>query len=362
MKIPNELIPLAYKLSKKVYEGKLTFKEAQNQLAENGQMNYSSTADFLRNFRSLMEGKQFARTLNSYSMEYFIDHIYKDYGSTTLSNALKALQLHYLYYEGLQNGREMHKMREIHSKYSLNPDSTSEKQELNEIIPKPQKKDEVLIFEVANIESLVSKFRSQSNPDDRYTSFDYCFNYFQPTNDLNKDIEKSCLVLGFYLSSWGMFRGSSFLLQKSVKHFEPTIQYIATLDKSVWDIDVDTYNEETIHTIIEIYKGIKRNLIHDNNSDLTLITKILLGIFGFIPAFDTYFCNSFRAISGGHFGFSRVNEKSLNFINMFYESNKPTIDKLSSETYTTNFLTGQKTMINYPKAKIIDMYGFTAGQ
>jgi len=172
------------------------------------------------------------------------------------------------------------------------------------------------------------------------------------TNDLTQDIEKSCLVLGFYLASWGMFRGSSFLLQKSVKHFESTILYIATLDKSVWDIDVDNYNEKNIDTIIGIYKDIKKLLILNGNSDLTLITKILLGIFGFIPAFDNYFGNSFRAIYGGQCGFRKLNVKSLTFIKAFYDSNKSTIDSLSMETFTTNFTTG----------KIIDMYGFTAGQ
>ncbi|MFP4460510.1 MAG: hypothetical protein ACLFSQ_13095 [Candidatus Zixiibacteriota bacterium] len=89
------------------------------------------------------------------------------------------------------------------------------------------------------------------------------------------------------------------------------------------------------------------------------MTKILLGVFGFIPAFDNYFGNTFRAISGGQCGFRSVNEKSLSFIKEFYDSNKSTIDRLSDETYTTDFITGEKTNINYPRAKIIDMYGFT---
>ena len=88
-----------------------------------------------------------------------------------------------------------------------------------------------------------------------------------------------------------MFRGSSFLLQKSVKHFQPTIQYIATLDNSVWKIDVDKYDEQNIQKIIKIYKNIKDRLIPNGNADLTLTTKILLGVFGFVPAFDNYFCN-----------------------------------------------------------------------
>lgn len=213
-----------------------------------------------------------------------------------------------------------------------------------------------------DVELVIVDFKSKTSPNDRYTSFDYCYNYFRMTNDYTQDVEKSCLVLGFYLASWGMYRGSSFLLQNSVKHFEPTIRYIAKLDKSVWEIDVDNYNEKKIQTIIEIYKDIKNLLILDENSDLTLITKILLGVFGFIPAFDNYFCSSFREISAGQCGFRSVNIKSLSLIKSFYESNKETIDKLSDETYTKDFITEQKTTVHYPKAKIIDMYGFQLGK
>ena len=209
-----------------------------------------------------------------------------------------------------------------------------------------------------DIEAIVNNFKSSLKPDHRYTSFDYCYNYFRTTNDLTQDIEKTCLVLGFYLASWGMFRGSSFLLQKSIKHFEPTIWHIASFDKSVWEIDIDNYDERNIQTILKIYHDISLCLISKNNAHLTLISKILLGVFGFIPAFDNYFCNSFRDIFGQECSFRVVNEKSLNYINKFYEANRQTIDKLSKETFTTDFTTGQKTLINYPKAKIIDMYGF----
>ncbi|WP_206363213.1 hypothetical protein [Sinomicrobium pectinilyticum] len=208
----------------------------------------------------------------------------------------------------------------------------------------------------------VEKFKVHSHPEDRYTSFDYCYNYFLTTSDLTKDIEKSCLALGFYLASWGMLRGSSFLLQKSTKHFEQTVRYISDLDRSIWNIDVDNYNDHNIQTILTIYKEIKECLIHNGNADLTLTTKVLLGVFGFLPAFDNYFCNTFRVIAEGQCGFRRVNEKSLTFIREFYEANKYTIDNLAKQTYTTDFITGRKTKINYPKAKIIDMYGFTVGQ
>ena len=209
-----------------------------------------------------------------------------------------------------------------------------------------------------DIEQVVENFIAKSKPNDRFTSFDYCFNYFHTTPDLTKDMEKSCLALGFYLASWGMFRGSSFLLQHSVNHLKPTIEYVNTLDKAVWKIDADSYTERNMERIIHIYDEIKTRLLPKGNTHLTLVTKVLLGVFGFIPAFDNYFCNTFRLLSSGQYGFRSVNKQSLGFISRFYQENKDSIDKLSENTSTTDFATGKKTAIKYPKAKIIDMYGF----
>jgi len=218
-------------------------------------------------------------------------------------------------------------------------------------------------LKVNDLEKVVEEFKSEYylTPKHRYASFDYCYNYFLRTEDLTKDIEKSCLVLGFYLASWGMFRGSSFLLEKSIKYFERTIKYIANRPKSDWKIDVDNYDSDNnIATIIKIYSDIKDILITEDNAHLTLVTKILLGVFGFVPAFDKYFGDAFRVIAkDDKNGFRVLNAESLTFIKRFYEANKDSIDKLSNQTHTIDFLTGKETDINYTKAKIIDMYGFT---
>lgn len=209
-----------------------------------------------------------------------------------------------------------------------------------------------------DIEEYVLSYASSIEPYSRYASFDYCYNYFRKTDDLTIDLEKSCLVLGFYLASWGMFRGSSFILQKSLKHFKSTINYINSLPKAAWEIDVPYYNKDNIGIIKAIYDEIQSCLIPMSKQHLTLVTKILLGVFGFIPAFDDLFCQSFREIFNGTCGFRVVNDHSLNCIKQFYDSNSESIEKLSSEIYTINFYDGQETDINYPKAKIIDMYAW----
>lgn len=211
-----------------------------------------------------------------------------------------------------------------------------------------------------DIPKIVGEFMAKSKPEDRYASFDYCYNYFRTTDqtDLINNMEKSCLTLGFYLASWGMFR-KGFLRDKSLKHYDKTIEYIASLDKNIWEIDVDKYTEENIKIILDIYAKIKDGLVKKGSADLTLVTKVMLGVFGFIPAFDKYFCDTFRQIfEEEKHGFRKVNSKSLTCIKRFYDINKSTIDNISNQTFTIDFLTEKKTNINYPKAKIVDMYGF----
>ena len=209
----------------------------------------------------------------------------------------------------------------------------------------------------------VKEFTEVSFLDHRYSSFDYCYNYFRANeNDrILEDIEKSCAILGFYLASWGMYRGSSFLLQKSYRYFINLINYISSVDGAIWKIKPDKFiDKESQEMILEIYKKIKENIIEDENQERVLITKIMLGVFGIIPAFDTYFCKAFKEIEPNTSRFTKVNKESLSVIGRFYIDNEYDIVSLSKEIKTKDFITG-KARYQYTAAKIIDMYGFVNG-
>jgi 5-methylcytosine-specific restriction enzyme A len=154
MKIPAELTPLAYDISKQVYEKQLTFSEGQKILVGDNQMNKNSSADYINDFRCLIEGKRFTRTLNAYSMEYFLEHIFEEYETQGLTNALTALKEHIEYYEALQKVR-MHKMRDIYERYlAAVPIQSFDEQEQNEIVKeiikdKPSKED--ILNELRNL-------------------------------------------------------------------------------------------------------------------------------------------------------------------------------------------------------------------
>lgn len=196
-------------------------------------------------------------------------------------------------------------------------------------------------------------------PGERYASFDYCFNYFQSFREENRvhelatpnQIEKSCLHLGFYLASWGMLRGSSFLLGKSLKVYETIIKTVSNANSSLWDIDVHSYTSSNIQLLLEFREEIIQALGPTDNPSDILVTKIMLGVFGNVPAFDTYFKRGFRVSTFG--------KRSIQAVADFYEKNKSVIDQ--HRRATIDFPTGEPTHRLYTRAKIIDMIFFIEG-
>ena len=193
-------------------------------------------------------------------------------------------------------------------------------------------------------------------PDARYSSFDYCFNYFQSFREAGnvgalaepENIELSCLHLGFYLASWGMLRGSAELLQKSARHLIPVVELIAGADTTLWEIDAHCYTEPNIRRLLESGRTFRQ--AHPGMSDI-LVTKIMLGVFGNVPAFDTNFRKGFKVATFG--------PKALRKISSFYEENYLVIDRY--RTSTLDFVSGQPTSRKYTRAKVIDMAFFIEG-
>ena len=82
------------------------------------------------------------------------------------------------------------------------------------------------------MEDIISKYYDNIKKDKnhRLKSWEHCYCQFSvmfKNNKLtNTDIDYLSLHLAFYLASWGMYRGSSFILQKDYKVFYPIIELL----------------------------------------------------------------------------------------------------------------------------------------
>jgi len=217
-----------------------------------------------------------------------------------------------------------------------------------------------------DIEYSFNKFQEDRITDHRYASFDYCFRYFQSfksKKDIAKDknLEMSCLQLGFYLASWGMLRGSGILLQKSIPFYKEIIKIIAEDSGNIWNIDVNNYSKNNnIDNLRGIYKKFAK-CIPDGKNKIIIITKILLGVFGCCPAFDNYFCYTFRKFYGNKCKFRSFNPEALETIHIFYNDNNNLINVYRKNSKVLDFQNGKDKNLRYTRAKVIDMIGFQYG-
>lgn len=231
----------------------------------------------------------------------------------------------------------------------------------------------------------IGSFCTMVKVSSRFASYDFCYGYFQQNKGrLSNNMEHSCYVLFSYLASWGMLRGSSPLLQYSPVVLTELITHFDSIkDSPIWNLDVQDYaHADNIPIIMNEYKAIKKELAfvfcsvcdgatEEGNSIATgkantkklvptdtLVTKIMLGVFGVVPALDRYFQQAFHTLYP-KISFSKFSEEVLTSILNFYCSNQPILDSIK---FPVIDFSGKPTSLNYKVAKLIDMFGFMYGR
>jgi len=212
------------------------------------------------------------------------------------------------------------------------------------------------------IEKNINNFLNRGDISHRFSSYDFCYNYFQKFKNTpkklysNENIEMSCLHLMNFLASWGMLRGSSDLLWKSLGFYKGIIKIISKYP-DLWKVDLDNYNEKNIERMKEFYNDVKDYFKKENKDtkvSVTLITKILMGVYGCVPAVDDLFSKGVKKKSY-KLGSKKNFENILWNIKDIYSEHKEVIDKKSKEVTTISFHTEKHTNIHYKKSKILDM-------
>ena len=190
-------------------------------------------------------------------------------------------------------------------------------------------------------------------------SWENCYKFFLENHDeIVKADEKSNLLeiaalqLGFYLASWGMYRGSAFIRRYDHNVFKKLIIKLLTDCKNLWNKDVKWEDLEKANNIISKYfselkinDSSKNNEKYKNKPSQTLITKILMGIFGCVPAYDRYVLRALKEI-----GLKQT------YSNESYEELVEWWDK---QKYNENVL---ETNLIYLKMKLADVYLWCEGK
>jgi hypothetical protein len=192
----------------------------------------------------------------------------------------------------------------------------------------------------------------------RYTSWENCYNAFSNGNDR----ELLALNLAFYLASWGMYRGSSGLLQKSHKIHCDAVDIILKYKNLRCGVghEISLQKSDELGSLILDLKHyyssisfIKDNITKNISPSDTLISKVILGTLGCLPACDRYFI---AGVNNLDLNFSRMTHNQLRNLLCFLEQ-----EPISKQIESCQLLISEQRKMYYPIMKIVDMYFWQTG-
>jgi hypothetical protein len=208
-------------------------------------------------------------------------------------------------------------------------------------------------------EKVQEYYRRMANKDHRYRSWEHCYRYFRtiPMDSSALDKDTAALHLGFYLASWGMYRGSSFLLQRAYTAHNGVVDKILQPQfKALWGREFGASDDDTdlVNVIFEVIEGIRdayRPMAGSREASNTLVTKVILGTFGSLPAVDRYFVSGFKSSGRNCSGLD------IRFVTALLEFASENRRELGRQQLKIEEAAG----IKYPIMKLVDMYFWQIG-
>ena len=191
----------------------------------------------------------------------------------------------------------------------------------------------------------------------RSRSWEHCYRVFRDARtDPSPDYDYLSLHLAFYLASWGMYRGSSFLLQKDYKVLSPIVEKVLKPEydclfgiacADLREPDVQTRLKNVSDDIAYHFWPIRNEVAgREVASPVSpvLITKILMGTLGCVPAYDRFFEEGAR-----HLGLEKktYQEDSLLELAKFYEAHNDRLEEARRAMQIDDLI--------YPQMKLLDM-------
>ena len=199
---------------------------------------------------------------------------------------------------------------------------------------------------------------ARANENGLSRSWEHCYRVFRDARtDPSPDYDYLSLHLAFYLASWGMYRGSSFLLQKDYKVLSPIVEevlkpeYDCLFGGACTDLrndDIRAQLKELYDYIADYYFRPIRNEVAgrevESSVSPVLVTKILMGALGCVPAYDRFFQDGVATYKVTTQEYSL---ESVRKLAKFYAAHNDRLEEARRGMRTED--------LTYPQMKLLDM-------
>ena len=206
-------------------------------------------------------------------------------------------------------------------------------------------------------------------PNGRVCTWEFCYLFFQEKFDLfknNKATEEDWiraeLELGSYLATYGMYRGSGDLMDFNRTVYKPVIQELFKVanNKKLQPYQSNIEPDVIIELVDAISNGFKNVKIEEKYIKPTkiLTTKILMGVFACLPAFDSLLSKALAQFKKNEPKYSLIK-----LLNTDLKKGPPTWSHFAREEgviiffdkLRPTFKTSKKDFL-YPLMRTIDLY------
>jgi hypothetical protein len=208
-------------------------------------------------------------------------------------------------------------------------------------------------------EKIQQYYSGMADEHHRYRSWEHCYRYFHGLTAESVGVNRgtAALHLGFYLASWGMYRPSGFLFQCGYtvhygvidRIFQPQFSSLWTREFGISDNDADLI--PIIIDAVEAVRDAYRPVADSREATDTLVTKVMLGTFGSLPACDRFFISGFKKTG------YRCSGLNAGFFTELLAFTREHRGELLAEQQTIERIGG----IKYPLMKLVDMYFWQIG-
>jgi hypothetical protein len=198
---------------------------------------------------------------------------------------------------------------------------------------------------------------------DRFRSWEHCYRFFGSAADTHSEefVDLAALHLAAYMASWGMYRGSGFLLQYAYPVHQQAVRCV--LDPAYARLRSDELgagvtDAELASMILRLAAEVRdayRPFAMDNGSrppSDVLVTKVILGTSGAMPAVDR-FVRAGLVAEG--FRSTCLGPELIDALGRFARAN---LDAFRGEQQRLEADRG----VHYPLMKVVDMYLWQRGR
>lgn len=123
-------IKAAFDRAADVFDGKVSPAVAAKQLNSDIGLNESSAKDFFAQYRRMLQGEVFKRSLSAEALQYFLPRILATRGRDAADRALSATWKHIAYYESL-DGTHLNRLRSVAANFQNSLSGTMSAQVIN---------------------------------------------------------------------------------------------------------------------------------------------------------------------------------------------------------------------------------------